>query len=360
MNPRRRRLLIPGLLVLLLLAVVIATVTDRADANPINAENDIVERSRFADARINESSGLALSSTDPDVVFTINDSGHADVVYAVQISTGETVGVTELLGTDLRDTEALALHDGKLWIADTGDNLGQRDSVQLAAIAEPARGDTAVPAEVFTVTLPDGPRDIETLLVDPTSGQLYLVTKSFSGGDVYRVPALTDVSARYSAEQIASGLPSLLTDGAFAPDGGSIAVINYLSGSLIDPRTWTVTDSFSIPPFQQTEGLTFLNGDSVLISTEGLHAPLTSIALPSAVAEADPANLPQSDSTAQPPLVETELTNSGTGFGWDVVVFVVAGALVVAVSAMVVTRKRRQARSPSSEERNQDHAVSSR
>ena len=44
------------------------------------------------------------------------------------------------------DTEALALRDGTLWVADTGDNIQQRTDAALYALDEPGPGrHTVVP-----------------------------------------------------------------------------------------------------------------------------------------------------------------------------------------------------------------------
>ncbi len=52
------------------------------------------------------------------------------------------------------DTEALAIdRDGTLWVADTGDNRGQRNDAALYALPEQGRGDHTVTAQRYPITL---------------------------------------------------------------------------------------------------------------------------------------------------------------------------------------------------------------
>ena len=62
--------------------------------------------SRITDPRIIESSGLTTSPTDPDIVWTVNDSGDSARAFAVSLETGRTVGLLKER-TDARDCEAM-------------------------------------------------------------------------------------------------------------------------------------------------------------------------------------------------------------------------------------------------------------
>ena len=77
---------------------------------------------RIDDARITESSGLALSRAHPHTVWTVNDSGDSARVFAVDTRTGRTVGV-HTFDAPVRDVEALAITpQGRMLVADIGDN----------------------------------------------------------------------------------------------------------------------------------------------------------------------------------------------------------------------------------------------
>ena len=50
------------------------------------------------------------------------------------------------------------------------------------------RGDTDVDAPSYELVFPEGPRDAESLLADPATGRLYVVSKGVFGGAVYAAP----------------------------------------------------------------------------------------------------------------------------------------------------------------------------
>lgn len=269
MNPRHRRMLIPGLLIALLVIVAVASLTGRADAS------EPAPVSTMGDPRITESSGLAVSSAHEDLAYTINDSGHDPLVFAVRISTGDTVGVTRLEGVDVVDSEALALHAGRLWVADTGDNTATRRDIALLAFDEPGPGDHVVRPDRHRVEL-EAPADVEALLIHPHDGSLYLVTKTIGTADVYRA----DRSTPSNFQRTDLAAPPVVTDGAFAPDGSSIALVSYLGVHVLDPVSWEVRDSLPLPPLEQAESLAFVDPVTVLVGSEGANSPLFALTLP--------------------------------------------------------------------------------
>ena len=273
MNPRRRRMLIPGLLIALLVVAAIASFTGRADG----AEQQPV--SRMDDPRITESSGLAVSRAHDDLASPINDSGHDPLVYAVRISTGETVGVTRL-DADVTDPEALALHDGTLWVADTGDNAATRDEIALLALPEPGPGDQSATPDRYRVTL-DRPADIEALLVDP-EGVPHLVTKVIGSGTVYRLDHLS-TAAPAAATRLDIAAPPVVTDAAFAPDGSSIVLLTYLGAHVLDPDSWQTRATMPLPPLEQAETIAYTDPFHVLVGSEGENSPLYRMSLPMTV-----------------------------------------------------------------------------
>ena len=143
MNPRHRRLLIPGLLIALLAIVLFSSLARKADG--AETTPDVV--STIADPAITESSGLVVSREDDDLAYTINDSGSAPIVYAIEISSGKTVGTTRLRRRRWSTPRRCrSTSDGTLWIADTGDNRATRNDVALYSTPAPGRtsGDAAV------------------------------------------------------------------------------------------------------------------------------------------------------------------------------------------------------------------------
>lgn len=161
---------------------------------------------RFADRRVGESSGLAASARVPGLLWTLTDSGNEADLFAVAADDGRVLGRVRVAGARNVDWEALALGPcavaapgGCLYVGDVGDNAARRASVTVYRVPEPldAPGDAtpvgraaarrglahlplprvSAPAESLAVRYPDGPRDVEAMVVLPT-GATWLITKA--------------------------------------------------------------------------------------------------------------------------------------------------------------------------------------
>lgn len=231
---------------------------------------------RFGDPAVLESSGLVDAGS---VVYTMNDSGAGPVLYAVDADSGDTVGVTTYSRSQVEDVEALApARGGTVWVGDIGDNLAQRRSVSVYRV-RPGRGD----APRFELTYPGGPRDAEALLADPTTGRLYVVSKTVFGGVVYQAPRALDPGVPNRLRRFAQ-VPGLVTDAAFFPDGRHVLLRGYGTATVytfpgLEPR-----GTFVLPAQRQGEGVAVGADGRVLLSSEGQHAPVLEVSLPPALA----------------------------------------------------------------------------
>lgn len=321
MNPRYRRLLIPGLLVLLLVVVVVASLVQDAQASAAAREPQQV--AVVDDPRISESSGLAVSRQHPDLAYTVNDSGHDAEVFAVRVSTGEVVGVTRLRG-ETADVEALALDDdGRLWVADTGDNRGQRDEVALHVLDEPGEGDHRVRPTTYRVDYGDRSPDVEAVVV--RDGTVSLLEKALAGGSRFEL-AVDDLDADgvNRAREVASDVSGMVTDATVVPGSDRVVLRTYVSLVVLDAR-WQPVTALEAPVTQQGETVAAEpSGRSVLVGSEGTSQPLWRVDLP-ASGSAEPAVAYSAD-------------------GRDLVlVAVVVGGLLVAMTLLVVELRRRRA-----------------
>lgn len=242
----------------------------------------------ITDGRIAESSGLAVSPTNPRLLYTLNDSGNAPAVYAIDRRSGDVVGVTALSGYTISDTEAIGVgDDGTMWVADTGDNSGNRDDVALYAFPEPGRGDSTVTPDRYPLRYPSGSQDAETVLVGPGSHRVYVVSKGVLGGRVYRLPARPRIDRPNLLRPVhRAEVPGLVTDGSFTPDGSEVVLRTYENAVGYDARTWQETWSKSLPHQRQGESLTVdADGESFLIGSEGTPSQVLRVALPKQVEE---------------------------------------------------------------------------
>lgn len=236
----------------------------------------------FGDPDIIESSGLVARG---GLVMTVNDSGDTGRVFAVDPTTGETVGVTTW-SDDPVDVEAIApAGPGHVWVGDIGDNAAARDSVTVARVPV-GRGDRDVSAaaETFELSYPGGASDAETLMTDG-AGRLLVVTKGIFGGVVLRAPErlAADRPNRLRQIGVAGGIA---TDGAFFADGRHFVVRDYANAVLYSYPDVREIARWRLPDQPQGEGLTIDEDDDVLISTEGARSDVIRLRLPGAVRRA--------------------------------------------------------------------------
>jgi hypothetical protein len=177
-----------------------------------------------------ELSGLVLSRTQRGVLWTHNDSGDRPRVLAVAAS-GRLLADVTVAGAQNVDWEDIAAGRGMLLLGDIGDNLAQRPSIIVYRVAEPHAGGGATvtstrPASRIELRYPDGPRDAEALLRDPSSGALVIVEKSYRGAGVYVAPrpaAGAPVTLRRSG-RLRLGVGQPVTGGDVSRDGRTIAL----------------------------------------------------------------------------------------------------------------------------------------
>ena len=264
----------------------------RRDASPVAV---------LADAAIVESSGLAASGRTPGELWTHNDSGDGPILYATDRD-GRARGrfaVTAAVNVDWEDMAAAAGAGGEpaLYVADIGDNARARDDLVVYRVAEPAvapRADppdlapvATAPAERFPFVYPDRHHDAESLLVDPRTGEMLVVTKeAFGGASLYRFPEpLTPGEAATLAAVGRAALPGVLpaTGGAVSPDGSRLVLRTYATA-----YEWPVAPGQSLaaalagrprrlvlPSVPQGEAIAYrADGRALLFTSEGSPCPL--------------------------------------------------------------------------------------
>lgn len=269
-------------------AIATASTTVVVEPGDCPTDGDAEALGTITDAELVETSGVTVSRLDPDVLWVHNDSGHAPQLFALD-RTGATLGTWTLDATsnDFEDIAAGYAEDGtpELWIGDVGDNFLERDSITVYRLDEPEipGGDPEDHAvtdfDILTLTWPDGPRNCETLMVDPVTRDLYLVSKDTDGeSGVYRKAAphidgesaVLELVASLSFGSGALAGNKLTTGGEFSPDGAWIVVRTYATTAFIWPRdrSATVDDAFAGDPCPVTLP-TEVQGEAICFDTEG-------------------------------------------------------------------------------------------
>jgi hypothetical protein len=237
------------------------------------------------DDRITESSGLA-SGAMPGRLWTHNDSGDGPVLYALT-SAGTVDATLTLTGVDARDFEGMAAGEDRngnqvLVVGDIGDNAAVRENVQIHVVPEPSgNGDLSATPTTYLLQYPEGPQDAETVMLDPTSGEIVVVAKAstLSGAGVYRLPPSATPGALTTLERIGS-VQAYVTDGAFLPDGRAV-LRTYLGALLYDGFDDTSPVPLDVPPTPQGESVAdHWAGDSVLVGSEGAGSTIYRVPVP--------------------------------------------------------------------------------
>lgn len=245
---------------------------------------------------LNELSGIAASRRNPGVLYVHNDSGDAPRVFALN-ERAEVLGVCSLRGATNHDWEDIAVGPGPepnqpyLYIGDTGDNGAKRPEVVVYRVAEPKIDAgkpfgriTIGPVDAIHLTYPDGPRDAETLIVDPWTRDLYIVSKRELAPKAYRAAYPQSTTQPTKLEQVAV-LPFGLfpTGGNVSPDGRRVVIRGMFGAALWDrPAGEPLWHAFlgkprSLPvaPEPQGEAICFdLRGEGYFTISEGKHPHL--------------------------------------------------------------------------------------
>ena len=245
------------------------------------------EVGQFTFSGLSELSGLVASRANPGVLYAQTDSGTA-VVYAMSV-TGTQLGTFTLTGVKAIDWEDISVGPGPnsgsyLYIGDIGDNAARegggtpRTDIIVYRLPEPSVTASASVGslsitnwERLRLTYPDGPHDSETLMVDPVTGDLLIVTKEDSGASKVFLAAGTTPADTTTVLKLQATLSigtsgkdnALVTAGDISPSGEAIILRTYKAiWQWCRQSDWAST--FGIAPTQlpdatepQSEGLTF-------------------------------------------------------------------------------------------------------
>ncbi|MEV6422193.1 WD40 repeat domain-containing protein [Streptomyces sp. NPDC051662] len=283
--PRHPGPRVSGAIAAVLLMTASAVVSAPAVTPAVAADEGAPDRSfTIKDPRITESSGLAASGAHPGVYWTHNDSGYGPQIYAVDSRTGETVATLTLEGIGKpRDVEAISMGpDGNVYVGDIGDNLkGAWDHVWIYRFPEPKQlKDATVRATQFTVKYADGPRDAESMMVDPKTGRVYIASKNEDGGGLYEGPAELTSSGTNTFRRV-DDVP-WVTDGAFSPDGKELVLRSYFSARAYAWQNGRLgTERRISAPIQwQSESVTYTaDGKALMFGTEGKESGVVRVDL---------------------------------------------------------------------------------
>ncbi|QEM11557.1 hypothetical protein [Mucilaginibacter rubeus] len=198
---------------------------------------------------MDETSGIAASSINPDTYYVHNDSGDTSRFFAIS-SGGKLKSTIYFKGDSIhqlgvQDCEDIDVGPGPekgksyVYIGDIGDNAQNRPFITIYRAIEKKSWATDNTANVNTPVAsanfkyPDGPKDAETLMIDPIDKQLIIVSKRGDTVGVYTTPlnykANTTTVLTKRCKLFFSGFKPFkwITAGDISKDGQQILLKSY-------------------------------------------------------------------------------------------------------------------------------------
>ena len=205
---------------------------------------------------ITESSGIVASRCNPNIFWTHNDSGDRAFIFAINPK-GEKLATFIVKDAKNLDWEDIATTktNGEcfLYLGDIGNNSLEKSELTIYRVREPKVSQTTdsskenpletETAEPIKVSYPDKPHNAETLLVHPTTGDIYILTKTKTApSTIYKLSAKNIKDGVNKLEKIADySVPAIpngfLTGGEISPDGQHVILCDYVAGYEIDLPT---------------------------------------------------------------------------------------------------------------------------
>jgi hypothetical protein len=164
--------------------------------------SEITVTGQLQNKQLNEISGIAASGIFNDIYYIHNDSGDTSRFFSISPD-GKLKNIIyfngdpkEALG--VADCEDIAVGPGPqigksyVYVGDIGDNYAHRKYISIYRLEEkPAWAkDSLIKATAIPVHLkyPDGPKDAETLMIDPLEKLIYIISKRKDTVGVYTTP----------------------------------------------------------------------------------------------------------------------------------------------------------------------------
>ena len=191
---------------------------------------------------INEASGLVNSRHNPDLFWVNNDGGIGDEnrIFLMD-KNGKHKAEYWLDGVINIDWEDISIGPGPedninyIYVGQIGDNQAQFDTRNIFRFPEPSPDanqfpltDTITGIETITYVYPDGPRDAESLFIDPLTKDIYIISKRESPEiNIYVAKFPQSLSDTITLEQVGTLPFTQATAGDISSDGSEVLIKNY-------------------------------------------------------------------------------------------------------------------------------------
>lgn len=205
---------------------------DPAPFNTVEYETVPVQKSITAGV-IDEVSGIAPGYTNAGKLWTIEDSDRPNELGLLDPN-GTVLKKVVLTGLVNRDWEDIATGPGPeagasyVYVAETGDNARKFTEYAIYRMKEPQPSDTKVDViDTIVFVYPDGSHDAEAILLDPSTKDLYVITKTDSKSKLFRLAYPYKVNESQTLSFVADLPYNLVTAASISKDGKEILVRTY-------------------------------------------------------------------------------------------------------------------------------------
>ncbi len=236
---------IAGVLFMILIPflAIMCSSHEESDAIPPSSEDslfsDPINNGKVDNDEIDEASGLAASRINHNMLWTHNDSGDKSRIFLIS-DKAQHIGEFYLKDAKLRDAEDIAVGPGPkvgesyIFLGDIGDNSASKDIKQIYVFPEPDIDGRQLPItdtiegyDVIHFQYPDRNRDAETLMVDPLTRNIYIVSKREINVVMYRINYPYTLNDTITAEKIGVLPLSIITGGDISPEGNEVLLKSY-------------------------------------------------------------------------------------------------------------------------------------
>lgn len=215
--------------------------TDYDSRQLAKADFFATEAEPIGEINLTEASGLALSSNNPGFLWAHQDSGNENRLFLLDSESGEIVAAYRILGILNRDWEDMEIVQDPLnghnylYVGDTGDNDAVYGSYTIYRFGEPHfheshRGkviDLEPEVDKIRYRYPGRNHDVEALIIDPPTQDVYLVTKRDDYSILYVAPYPQQLDEEFTLILGGEFSFSAATAATISSDGSEILIKTY-------------------------------------------------------------------------------------------------------------------------------------
>lgn len=193
---------------------------------------------KLTDPGLVEASGLAPSRRNPGFLWTEEDSGNPNQIQLVRPD-GSVAARFTINGATNRDWEDIAVGPGPVagetyvYLAEIGDNKRRYPEKIIYRFPEPAISGQTLPytgtitkADVIRLALPDGPQNAEAILIDPTTKDLYILSKG-DESELYQAKFPQSLTQTIMMTRLLVMPFDKVTSAGISPDNREILIRTY-------------------------------------------------------------------------------------------------------------------------------------